>query len=208
MKEALQWWYQKKSRQLESEANLIREQVLQESFAMRRSLELSSIKSNEFATSSGQKCLEQLENFHLTLKELSDRLSPPCINEGLPWALQYLVKKWQKKNPSCQIELNLPLNWQQKSQAHNFVILNILEDLWQIHLLSENNFIFINLKQNTINNQLNHQLKAIFIKQDKKLLTSKNSQELKYIQKSFEYLMSGSCQNLWIKDSNIWSFQW
>lgn len=208
MKEALQWWYQKKSRQLESEANLIREQVLQESFAMRRSLELSSIKSNEFATSSGQKCLEQLENFHLTLKELSDRLSPPCINEGLPWALQYLVKKWQKKNPSCQIELHLPLNWRQKSQAHNFVILNILEDLWQIHLLSENNFIFINLKQNTINNQLNHQLKAIFIKQDKKLLTSKNSQELKYIQKSFEYLMSGSCQNLWIKDSNIWSFQW
>jgi hypothetical protein len=208
VKEALQWWYQKKLRQLESEANLIREQVLQESFAMRRSLELSSIKSNEFASSSGQKCLEQLENFHFTLKELSDRLSPPCINEGLPLALQYLVKKWQKKNPSCQIELNLPLNWQQKSQAHNLVILNILEDLWQIHLLSENNFIFINLKQNTINNQLEHQLKAIFINQDKNLLTSRNCQELKYIQKSFEYLMSGSCQNLWIKDSNFWSFQW
>ena len=41
MENALQWWYKKKLTQLESEANLIREQLLQESFAMRRSLELS-----------------------------------------------------------------------------------------------------------------------------------------------------------------------
>jgi len=46
VEEALQWWYHKKLGQLESEANLIREQLLQESFALRRSLELSSIKSN------------------------------------------------------------------------------------------------------------------------------------------------------------------
>jgi predicted deacetylase len=72
VEEALQWLYKKKLMHLESEANLIREQLLQESLAMRRSLELSSIEPNEFASSSRQKCAAQLENFHSTLKELSD----------------------------------------------------------------------------------------------------------------------------------------
>ena len=87
MDEALQWWYQKVLKQLESEANLICEQLLQESFAVRRSLELSSLKPNELASSSRQKCVAQLEDFHFTLKELRDRLSPPYLNEGLPFAL-------------------------------------------------------------------------------------------------------------------------
>jgi hypothetical protein len=131
VEEALQWWYEKKLRQLESEANLIREQLLQESFAMRRSLELSSIKSNKLA-SSHQKCVEQLENFHSTLKEMSDRLIFPCINEGLPFALQYLIKKWQEKFPLSQFKFKLPQKWQETSQdnsfINNFIILDTIED--------------------------------------------------------------------------------
>ena len=55
MEEALQWWYKKKLTQLKSEADVIREQLLQESFAMRRSMEISSIKSYELDISDHRK---------------------------------------------------------------------------------------------------------------------------------------------------------
>ena len=127
MEEALQWWYRKKIEQLESEASLIREQLLQESFAMRRNLELSLIKSNSSNNYSYQKYLQQLESFHQTLKDLSDRLSPPYLNEGLPWALQYLIKKWQEQFTSCQFDFQLPTNWDKQDRDTEYIILNLIE---------------------------------------------------------------------------------
>jgi hypothetical protein len=211
VEEALQWWYHKKLGQLESEANLIREQLLQESFVMRRSLELSSIKSNEFVSPSRQQYVVQLENFHSSLKAISDRLFPPCINEGLPFALQYSVKKWREQFPGCQFKLDLPLNWRQKAQAPNFITLNIAEELLLVQIGESltKNLIIIELKQNSLNHQLNNQLKITFVEQESnKQLLRNNQQELKYLQKSFECLTLGSCKNTLTKDSNIWSFKW
>ena len=68
MKKALQWWYKKKLTQLELETELIRDRLLQESFAMRRSLELSALESNESNSFSYQRCITQLENFSITLR--------------------------------------------------------------------------------------------------------------------------------------------
>lgn len=211
MEEALQWLYKNQLRHLESEANLIREQLLQESLAVRRNLELSSIASHELASSSRQKCVAQLENFHSTLKQLGDRLFPPCINEGLPFALQYSIQKWREQFPGCQFELNLPPSWLQKSPAHNFIILNVLEDLLRIQATAaiSNNLILINLKQDTTNRKSNNQLKVTFIHQDlNKQLSKNNQQELKYLQKSFECITSGACHSTWTKDSNTWFFSW
>ncbi|MEM7759057.1 MAG: hypothetical protein AAF298_13150 [Cyanobacteria bacterium P01_A01_bin.40] len=74
MEQPWRWCYYKKLRQLESEVNLIREQLIliQESFSLRRSLELSSAKSDKFVFCH-QKYIEQIENFHSSLKALSDR---------------------------------------------------------------------------------------------------------------------------------------
>jgi hypothetical protein len=211
VEEALQWWYHKKLGQLESEANLIREQLLQESFALRRSLELSSIKSNEFVSSSRQQYVAQLENFHSTLKEISDRLFPPCLNEGFPSALQYLVNKWREQFPGCQFDLGLPPNWHHKSKDHNFIALNIVEELLfvQIGESLAKNLIIIELTQNFLSQQLNNQLKITFVEQESnKQLLKNNQQELKYLQKSFECLTLGSCENILTKDRNTWSFKW
>jgi hypothetical protein len=211
VEEALQWLYKKKLMYLESEANLIREQLLQESLAMRRSLELSSIESNEFASSCRQKCVTQLENFHSALKELSDRLFPPCMNEGLPFALEYLIQKWREQFPWCQFELNLPLNWLQNSLEHNCIALTIVDDLLRIHTTaaSSKNLIFINLQQNVINCQPNNQLEVTFTSQNtNKQLPEINQPELKYLQESFEALTLGTCHNTLTKNSNIWRFSW
>ena len=211
MEEALQWWYQKGLRQLESEANLIREQLLQESLAMRRSLELSSSKSNESLRSSRQKCVAQLENFHSTLKELSDRLCPPYINEGLPFALHYLTERWQKRLPNCRFELSLPQNWRSPTSTDSLVILNILEDLLRIKEAKTlfNNLIFIALKQDSSNFNSNNQLKVMFLEEKTSNSTVNNDRtELEYLQQTFEGLTSGSCSNVSTEDRDVWLFEW
>ena len=219
MKEAIQWWYQKKLRQWSSEANLIREQLLQESFAMRRSLELSSAKSDKFAPRH-QKYVEQLENFHSNLKELSDRLDPPYLNEGLPFSIQYSVEQWQERLPKCQFKLNLPQKWQQKSSVDDFIVLNILEDLLRIQEAKNlsNNLIAIDLEQNLSICEFNNQLKVMFVVEncnnsivDGDLVRGNsygNRQELQYLQQIFKSLTSGSCSNILSENSDIWLFKW
>lgn len=233
---AWRWWYKKKREQWSSEANLIREQLLQESLAMRRSLELSSIKSNQFAachqhddwTSTGytsvpthQKYVEQLENFHSSLKELSDRLDPPYLNEGLPFALQYSVERWRERLPESQFKLNLPPFWQQKSSANDFMVFSILEDLLNIQKTNtlSNNLIAIDLEQNSsISSKFNNQLKVMFVGEkatksisDRDRLkedTYGNRQELQDLQQIFEGLTSGSCSNISGENSDLWLFEW
>lgn len=225
---ALQWWYKKKLTQLESEANLIREQLLQESFAMRRNLELSSIKSDKFAACH-QKYIEQLESFHSSLKQLSDRLYPPYLNEGLPFALQHSVERWRERLPDCQFKLGLPQKWQQKSSTNDFIILNILEDLLNIQKTNtlSNNLIAIDLEQNSSISKFDHQLKVMFVGErannhipdsDRRSHhasrdrveknTYGNRQQLQYLQQIFEALTSGSCSNVLSKNSDLWLFEW
>ena len=218
---ALQWWYKKKLTQLESEANLIREQLLQESFGMRRSLELSMLESHESASSSYQKCVTQLEDFSVALKELSDRLYPPYLKEGLPFALQQSVKRWREGLPNSQFKLNLPQKWQQKSSADDFMVLIILEDLLNIQKTNtlSNNLIAIDLEQNSsISSKSNNQLQVIFVgeKATKSISDSDcveedthgNRQEVQYLQQIFEGLTSGSCSNISAENSDLWLFEW
>lgn len=228
MKEAIQWWYQKKLRQWSSEANLIREQLLQKSFAMRRSLELSSMKSDKFVACH-QKYVEQLENFHSSLKQLSDRLDPPYLNEGLPFALQHLVERWREQLPKCQFKLNLPQKWQQKSSADDFMVFSILEDLLNIQKTNtlSNNLIAIDLEQNSSISKFDNQLKVMFVgeKATKSISDSDwrshlasrdrveedthgNRQEVQYLQQIFEGLTSGSCSNVSGENSDLWLFEW
>ncbi|MBE9044705.1 hypothetical protein IQ255_09845 [Pleurocapsales cyanobacterium LEGE 10410] len=219
MKEAIQWWYQKKLRQWSSEANLIREQLLQESFAMRRSLELSSIESDKL-TAHHQKYVERLENFHSSLKQLSDRLDPPYLNEGLPFALQYSVERWRERLPESQFKLNLPPFWQQKSSTDDFMVFSILEDLLNIQKTNtlSNNLIAIDLEQNLFISKFDRQLKVMFVgeKATNSRLdsdrveedTNGNRQELQYLQQIFEGLTSGSCKNISGENSDLWLFEW
>ena len=221
MEKAWQWWYNQKLTQLESEANLIRDQLLQESLAIRRSLELSLVqadKSNS-SSSSHQKCVERLEQFSFTLKELSDRLYPPYLNEGLPFALQYSVERWQKQMPKCKFKLNLPQAWLHETSTDSSIVLSILEDLFRIQEAKtlSNNLIFIDLQQNLFGCRANNELKIIFEEKNDQATVRdnlakhdafSNKQELQYLQQIFESLTSGSCRNILTEDSNIWLFKW
>jgi hypothetical protein len=205
VEEGLQWWYRQKIEQLESEASLIREQLLQESFAMRRSLELSLMRSDRATNSCHQKYLKQLESFHQKLKDLSDRLSPPYINEGLPWALQYLIKKWQEEFINCQFDLQLPTSWHQKDRDIEYIIVNFIEELLELKLKNSlaSYKIFLELKQNRANN-----IEIIFLTKECETKTEDKKKRQKYIQESFQLLTSGVCKIEKQQDRQIWYFIW
>lgn len=218
MEKALQWWYAQKLSQLSSEANLIREQLLQESFAMRRSLELSSDKLS-LCPASHQKYIEQLERFHSSLKQLSDRLFPSSLNEGLPYAIRQSSEQWQR-SLNYQFQLNLPQNWLSVMPLASFVALDVLEDLLHIQAdkKSAYNLVLIDLEQTVADGKTNNELKVVLsannpsqliVKDD---LTPQNAsgkdRELQYLQHMFESLTSGTCQNIVTRNTNIWLFNW
>ena len=60
------------------------------------------------------------------------------------------------------IKLDLPLKWQQKSSADDFMVFSILEDLLNIQKTNtlSNNLIAIDLEQNSSISKFNNQLKV------------------------------------------------
>ncbi len=191
MEQALKWWYNQQSRQLTQEATQIRDCLLQESCAMRRSLELCRIKPNSISLNSNHNWIERLEIFHTYLQELCDRLSPPYLEEGLPLAIEYLVKKWQIAQPDWQFQLQLTSQWRQQSFEDNRLILTTINELLRLELTDfvKKAFIFLDLQQNEQDNQL--KIMVCPLKSDS-VVSSDKSRDLKYLCQSFRVLTSGT----------------
>lgn len=207
MEEAIQWWYGRQIIQLESQAIQIRDRLLQDSCAVRRSLELSLLKSNRPTDLSTRQYLAQFTSFHTALKELSDYLSPPYLAEGLPLAIAYLVKTWQQKFPDCEFRLELADNWQPRSHDKERIILITLEELFKL-LLSRSAkeiIIFIRLQQTKRDNQLEIEtIKLNYSHCSSKFPVRENL----YLGKSFEIIASGKYHFTSQDNQNKWIFSW
>jgi hypothetical protein len=207
MEQALQWWYNQQSRQLTREAAQIRDCLLQESCAMRRSLELDRIKPDNVSHTSNHNWIERLEIFHTYLQELGDRLSPPYLEEGLPLAIEYLVKKWQKTQPDGQFQLQLTPQWQQQSFEGERLILTTIDKLLKLELTDfvKKAFIFIDLQQN----QQDNQLKIIIRPSDSdSVVSSDKSRDLEYLSQSFRVLTSGTWITQRQKTTTTYCWKW
>ena len=129
MADLLQWWQQQRITSLKQEADVVRNGVLQEVFAIRRRLALCS------AQQTAQKrdnldCAPQaveldLEKIHTSLNQLSDRLDPPYIQESLPLAIGYAVDKWKASLP---LILHLPQVWSSEPTVHAYLLLVFLNE--------------------------------------------------------------------------------
>ncbi len=131
---ALRWWERRRGFQLYCETERIRNGLLQESLAMRRSLELWLGDTHEISLEHVRGWLKGIEKFHHSLGQLSDRLSPPFVEESLPLAIQYLLELWQTYNPHLNIQMELPGDWQDESPECSRVILIALDELLRITL--------------------------------------------------------------------------
>lgn len=207
MEQALQWWYNQQSRQLTKEAAQIRDCLLQESCAMRRGLELCRMKPDKLLFSSNENWIERFEIFHTYLQELSDRLSPPYLEEGLPLAIEYLVKKWQKVHPDWQFQLRLTPQWRQQSSASERLILATIDELLKLWLrgVVKKAFLFLDLQQNEQDNQLKIIINPL---NSDSVGSLPKLRDLKYLSQSFQVLTSGTWITQTHNKATIYDWKW
>lgn len=205
--QALQWWSQRQSMQLFREAEKIRDGLLQESFTMRRSLELSLIDDVELSTKTSEDWLKKIQGFHYSLDQLSDRLSPAYIEDSLPLAIQCVVERWRTCNPRLKIEMELPEPWRHEPPDRSMVILRALDELLRItssELLTEIS-MHISLKQQ---GDLGELIVHISYPNVSTLICYSRPKELQYLSQTFRFLTSGQCFCRRKKLTVAWYFRW
>lgn len=192
IQQALQWWSSRQSLKLYLEAKEIRDSLLQESFTIRRSLDLLAQDQLNFTTHKTQEYLKQADNFHHALMELSDRLFPAYIQDSLPLAIECLLEPWLTANSYLHFHLDIPAYWRSEPADRSLIVLRALEELL---ILTLPNFlaytsIFISLKQHKYTGQLNVQITYSDLSTASFYYSLK---ELKYLCTSFGFLTSGKC---------------
>ena len=199
----MQWWFQSQSVKLATEAEAIRDGLLQESFSVRRTLESLTDREN-LSTQESQAWLKTLEQLHYSLIDVSDRLVPPHIEHSLPLALKWLSQSWQK-NPQLKIETNLPTDWEDEL-THSLVVIRIVDELLRITLTAFNpESLQISLKKHADIHELFLYISFPYLLT---LISYSDLKELPYLRQTFRVLTSGRCfchtEALTVK----WCFRW
>ncbi|KOP27498.1 hypothetical protein AMR41_05375 [Hapalosiphon sp. MRB220] len=190
--QALQWWSCRQSLKMLLEAEKIRDDILQESFIIRRSLEILAEGDLGLSTGQTQEILKKINNFHQSLAQLSDRLFPVYIQDNLPLAIQYLLEPWFSSHSHISFHLDMPHSWRYESADRSLIILKTIEELLRISLpdVLTQISIYMCLQQQEHVGKLVLQITYPDIST---LLFYKNLPEQEYICKTFSFLTSGKC---------------
>lgn len=190
--QALIWWHTKQWSKMYQVGEAIQNGLLQESFVMRRNLELSLVNPTLYQQQQEQDYLATIENFDYSLKELSGYLSPAHIENSLPLAIQHILAEWKLRIPGLNLHMELPSDWHQESLFTSRVILLTLEEILQIALSNHPHLssIFISLNQRKNFNELIIQL--TYSKKSQQTYIS-NLSELDYLRRIFNLLTLGKC---------------
>lgn len=144
---AWQWWHQRQTDQLHKQAESIRDDLLQQTFAFRRYLESTLADHGEHSDTETEQWLERFQAFYQSLERLSDRLSPPFIDDGLPLALQFMVQTWQQSYPGLTVLLDVPSDWPEQSANNNPIILSVITGIIELLPSVEGCQLQINLER-------------------------------------------------------------
>ncbi len=191
----LQWHYTKQSDGLIIQSEAVREQFFQKAFALRRSIELCSVSAPEGLKTQLDHCLDLTKDFSTFLEQVSDELSVPFLNESLPLALQYLLKRWVSGISDIELTLELPSQWPlQGADKHRLVLWCVSECLlaWQAQLSQTSpKAIQLALYQTDCmaKLQLSFSGRVLQKPNDTPVMS-----ELKNIQQIFQLIMPGRCR--------------
>ncbi|MCF4968066.1 hypothetical protein [Nostoc sp. CMAA1605] len=207
IQQALQWWSSRQSTKLFVEAEKIRDDLLQETFTIRRHLDVLTANNLNLSNHQTQDYLRQIDNFHHSLVQLSNRLFPESLPDSFPLAIECLIEPWLAINPHLYFHLDLPVYWRQEQAFHSLTVLSILDELLTINLsnIITGITIYISLKQQKNQGQLKIQINYHDITS---FMCHTNSTELKYLCDTFQVLTSGRC---FYRASNcqvIWHLSW
>ncbi|MGM3307522.1 hypothetical protein ACSQ6I_16400 [Anabaena sp. WFMT] len=207
IQQALQWWSHRQSIKLFLEAEKIRENLLQESFTIRRGLDILKIDNLNLPSHEISDYIKKNDDFHHSLVQLSDRLCPVYIQDSLPLSIQCLLDPWLASNSHVYFHIDMPVSWRNEPVEYSFIILRALEELLTITLPGYSTPISINisLKEKENTGQLTVHITYPDISS---MIAYSNLPELKYLSDSVQFLISGKCfyhsRNLRI----AWYFCW
>ncbi|WP_445634208.1 Histidine kinase [Nostoc sp. DSM 114161] len=204
---SLQWWSGRQSIKLFVEAEKIRDDLLQESFTIRRNLDLLTVDNLNVSDNKIQECLKQIDNFHHSLVQLSDRLFPASLQDSFPLAIEYLLEPWLVSNPQLYFQIDLPLYWRHEPAERSLVVLTALNELLTITLAEvlALTSIYINLKQQKTIGKL---IVEITYSNVSTFFLHSRLPELNYLCESFQLLTSGKCFSRTNNLRITWHFYW
>ena len=126
---ALQWWNQRQLDRQHQSAERIRDGLLQDLFAIRRSLEVTQHSSP--TGSHLTQVMTQLDTLHLGLETLSNHLSPPFAHDHFNLAIQHYLQQWQQEHPTVSLVFSLtsmtPIECNGISLNHHLALMSITE---------------------------------------------------------------------------------
>lgn len=207
VQKALQWWSYRQSARLLLEAEQIRDGLLQETFTMRRNLDLLFLDDLSLPNDKVQDSIKRIENFHHSLVKLSDRLFPESLQDSFPLAIESLVEPWLVSNPHLHFHIDMPISWRHEPGERGLIILTLLQELLTVTLseLLRPVSIYISLKSN---NGLGKLTVKINYSQTSSIFFNSSLIELDYLSRSCQLLTSGKCiyhiQNLTVS----WCLSW
>ncbi|MEO0867055.1 MAG: hypothetical protein AAFY17_01165, partial [Cyanobacteria bacterium J06642_11] len=126
-RQAWKWWHQHQTDRLHEQAESIRDDLLQQTFAFRRFLEASL--DSQPKDEQTEEWLQRFQTLYKSLEQLSDQLSPPFVADSLPLALQCLVQAWQQSQPGLSVQLKVPNGWPDQATKNNPIIMSIFTGL-------------------------------------------------------------------------------
>lgn len=205
--QALVWWDSRQWMRMSQEAEAIRNSLLQDSFFLRRSIELSLACKSENFHLQEQDYLATIEKFHHSLKDLSNYLFPVHIDDSLPLAIRYLLESWQLRFPRLSLEMELEYDLQPQPHHLSRIVLLALEELLQITCanISSSLSIFVSLKAQGSSYELKVCLYHFNVS---KLTKFHNSLELDHLRLAFQFLTSGKCWHQGEDNKDTWYFLW
>jgi hypothetical protein len=230
MQKAMQWWSEKLTTRLWCESEQIREELLQDMFAIRRSLELSLVNNRDISIAMSQDWLERFGQLHQSLGLLRNVLSPAYIEESLPLAIQSMLNQWEysfsqregvapiadnlaheclrSSSPNrLTVATELPADWLPEPLGRSRVILSTVSELLKIAVPEAESGIHlvIRLRQQK---QLGELMIAANYFDTFPRLSRAHRQELRYLQQSFQCLTSGTCSYQKRESTMTWYLRW
>lgn len=180
--QAWHWWHNQQQQQQHTQAEIVRDGLLQEAFALRRHLEKGSHPKDENAP-----YLEQFNQFYQSLENLSNELSPPFVEDSLPLALQFLLKHHGQSETSLDLEPDT--DWSSDGANSNRTIVSLVAEL--LPLLMQDAEVPLKVRLRREENLNNLQLTRNILDQQTTGLLP-NSTEIRYLKEIFHSLMSGT----------------
>ena len=184
--QAWHWWYSQQQQQQQYQAEIVRDGLLQEAFALRRCLEGSPTISAPY--------LEQSIQFYRALENLSNQLSPPFIEDSLPLALQFLLKHHGQLETSLTLEPDT--DWASDKSESNQTVVAVVAELLPLLAQEAQPPLQVQLWRSGTVNTLQF---TRHILHHQTALSVLNSAEVQHLKEIFYSLLSGTLD---IKQTN------